>query len=214
MLEKKVFTIALSCSLIWHLLGVQAVNIVWPVEFFPVKFAPINFLGAILEQTNLDNLDKDQLFIDKNDDTSDTLLSKPAQDLQYDQTEIKKSSLSTADLSEKDIPDVLFELKSSEQFIVKEEIGVELERGILFKPGLPVYPDWARELGSDFEIQLKFLILPDGIVGNVENITSSGYPELDEIGVRYVRKWKFMPLSIEASQTEQWGIIKLVFKLQ
>jgi len=85
-------------------------------------------------------------------------------------------------------------------------------RSIIFKPESPEYPAWAKSLGSEFEIELKFSILPDGTVGIIEKVISSGYPEIDEIGMRYIRKWKFMPLTKNALPQHQWGIIKLFFR--
>ena len=99
----------------------------------------------------------------------------------------------------------------SEELEISESIQGELKRSVLVKPALPVYPEWAKELGNYFEIELKFLIMPDGTVGTVDKLTSAGYTELYEIGIRYIRKWKFMPLPQGAKPLEQWGTIKLVF---
>ncbi len=79
---------------------------------------------------------------------------------------------------------------------------------------MPLYPEWVKEIGNDFELQFRFLILPEGSVSTVEKIISSGYPELDEIGARYMRRWKFMPVPEESPQEVQWEVIKLIFKLQ
>jgi TonB family C-terminal domain len=126
----------------------------------------------------------------------------------------EKKGLPFGELSEKASPDVSLSPVPSQKETVTEKMGEGLKRAILFKPELPVYPEWAKEIGNDFELELKFLILPDGTVGPIEKITSSGYPELDEIGIRYIRKWRFIPISGDAPQEKQWGIIKLVFTLQ
>ncbi len=55
MRKKNFFSVALSCSLIWHLLGMQAVSIVWPAKIIEQKFSEINFWGAIVESAGSRN---------------------------------------------------------------------------------------------------------------------------------------------------------------
>ncbi|MFH1459294.1 MAG: energy transducer TonB [Candidatus Omnitrophota bacterium] len=215
---KNIFGIALSCSVLWHLLSVQAVNIVWPDKLISHNFTAINFLGEILEKSEYTQADLNKLnSLQKNVKTEEKLIpnAKPEEILfNTERRQLKKESLPLSELSQKSVPEIVFDITDNKQFLVLEKIDDKNKRSVLFKPELPEYPDWAKEWGHYFEVELKFLILPDGTVANVEKNTSSGYPELDEIGVRYIRKWKFVPLLIDQTQAEQWGTIKLVFKLQ
>jgi len=217
MQDKSIYTIALSCSLVWHLLGVQAVHIIWPQQLMPQKFAAINFWGTILENTDFNAAGGPSENLQPAENAKGKQIA-----LNQDKTEVpdsgfdimEKKPLPLTELSEKDAPKVLVDIPLKEQFLLAVKMEEEFKRSVFFKPDLPAYPEWAKKLGNYFEVQLKFLILPDGTVANVEKITSSGYPELDEIGVRYIRKWKFMSLPAQADQKEQWGVIKLVFKLR
>lgn len=218
MLGKNIFNIALSCSLIWHLLGVQVVGILWPVDLVKPNFATINFWGPILESPSLNSgwLDVESAAESRKNrklpSKADKVTTELTQVVSFN--ELEKETLPLSELSEKATPEVFLDIPTQDKFLVKETIEGQLKRSVLIKPELPEYPKWAKELDTDFEIKLKFLILPDGTVGVVEKITSSGYPELDELGMRYIRRWKFLSLPAEAVQEEQWVIIKLFFKLQ
>jgi TonB family protein len=208
--EKNIFNIALSFSLIWHFLGVQAVNIVWPGSAVRPGFAAVNFWGAILETTDLANVRLASLDLKKSSSIPKEIKNKK----QIQDFNLKKSALPLAELSQKQTPELTEKPVTPERFSVFESRQDDLGRSVIYKPELPKYPEWLRKLGSDFEVNLKFLILPDGTIANVEKVSSSGYPEVDEIGVRYIRKWKFMPVARDLPQENQWGLIKLVFKLK
>ncbi len=217
MLEKNIFSLTLSCSIIGHFLWIQAVTIVWPPQLIRSKFAVINFWGPILESTS---------YAPARLAANGSLKERSEkEDLKFKQGDLKKINthrlekiekvqLPLTELSQREPAPVEVNIPSPDKLLITEKITEKLQRSIIYKPELPTYSEWAKEFGNNFEIELKFLILPDGTVGNVEKITSSGYPELDEIGVRYIRKWKFMPLLEDALQEGQWGLIKLVFKLQ
>jgi len=215
MLEKNIFNIALSCSLIWHFFGVQAVDIVWPQRLIKPKFAAVSFWGPILENPSF-SPDEVVAASDEKEPELKSLInqdkSEPADLDSFDTLE--KESLPLTKLSKKTTPDIKTDILDERKFLVTEKLDEQIQRTIIHKPGLPLYPAWAKELSTDFEIELKFLILPDGTIGNVEKISSCGYPELDEIGVRYVRNWKFMALSADRPQQGQWGVIKLIFRSQ
>ncbi|MFH2138955.1 MAG: TonB family protein [Candidatus Omnitrophota bacterium] len=200
---KNIFGIALSCSIIWHLVGFGAINIVCPEQLLRPEFAPVNFLGAILDRPAA-RIDVVPEILPQAQGLAGKSIPRS----------LEKETLPFSELSNKAIPDTNAVLTGPKQFMITEVLGEGFRRGIIQKPALPVCPEWAKKLSSDFEIQLKFLILPEGTVGTVEKITSSGYPELDEIGVRYIRKWKFMPLAEDSLLQEQWGNIKLLFKIK
>ena len=196
--ERNIFAIALSFSLVWHLVGGKAVYIVWPQQIPARKFAEINFWGSLLDANNLA---EGQIAVVSNKDKS--------ADIEFNVLE--KETFPVSELFKKNDSVIINNSAISEELEISESIQGELKRSVLVKPALPVYPEWAKELGNYFEIELKFLIMPDGTVGTVDKLTSAGYTELYEIGIRYIRKWKFMPLPQGAKPLEQWGTIKLVF---
>lgn len=209
---KNIFAIALSFSLAWHLVGAGAFHIVWPQKLAVHKFAEISFWGSFLESESLDLKDIDNEGKVKTTQSLSGTFESAHDDMEFNVLE--KEIMPITELSEKKDPDIVMDTKKSEEFLISESIKSDFKRSILVKPKLPAYPEWAKELGSYFEMELKFLILPDGTVGTVEKVTSAGYPELDEIGIRYVRQWKFMPLPEGAKGPEQWGVVKLVFNLK
>ena len=83
------------------------------------------------------------------------------------------------------------------------------QRDILYQPSLPEYHLWVDRTGGDFSLELEFLVSLQGRITTVKKLTSSGFSEIDAQAVRYLKKWQFVP-----SSAEQWGRIKLNFKLR
>lgn len=77
----------------------------------------------------------------------------------------------------------------------------------------PPYPLWAKRLGVQSDVSLKFQILRNGQVGRVLLDRLSGYPELDLLAMRAVRRWSFEQLPADVGQ-DQWGSVTLKFRLQ
>jgi protein TonB len=71
-------------------------------------------------------------------------------------------------------------------------VGVAL----LYAPR-PVYPAAARTAGIEGATVLRMEVQPDGSVGAVQVVESSGFDILDEAAVAAVRKWKFVPWKAE-----------------
>ncbi|TET12572.1 energy transducer TonB, partial [Candidatus Aerophobetes bacterium] len=84
--------------------------------------------------------------------------------------------------------------------------GRELERWIE-----PKYPAWAQKQGIEGKVEVKCLVLPNGVVRSVETVLSSGWPELDEYACQVLMKWKFGPIKEEEIQ---WGIVPFEFELE
>jgi TonB family protein len=63
------------------------------------------------------------------------------------------------------------------------------------------------------EIELIFWVSPEGMVDRVVP-TIKGDAELERIAIQYLRQWRFVPLSKDQPQVEQWGTIPMKFKFQ
>jgi TonB family protein len=101
----------------------------------------------------------------------------------------------------------------------EKKVDVQIEgpvkdRKIFYMPPMPRYPRWAEEAGLDFDVELKFSVDVDGSVGFVEPFVSSGDSEIDILSIRYMRSWRFEPLSAQNNHKPQWGIIRLNFRLR
>ena len=83
--------------------------------------------------------------------------------------------------------------------------GPVTERKILSKP-LP--PRVTSE--HTIRIKLKFWVTPNGIVDQILPI-ERGDTKLESTAIRYLKKWKFDPLSPNLKQDRQWGILTVKF---
>ena len=88
--------------------------------------------------------------------------------------------------------------------------GPVKERTVLYRPSLPVLPDWLKEEKLRLNIEIKFWVSPDGLVEHAEPLISCGYPEIDLLMVRYLDKWRFQPLAGDLDGEQgQWGVARL-----
>ena len=84
---------------------------------------------------------------------------------------------------------------------------VARERRLLFQPALPVI-----SLVRDVTVDFRFWVRPDGSVSRVET-TKIGDLEVVNVAERFLRQWRFSTLSPDSRQVEQWGTVKLVFRV-
>ena len=86
--------------------------------------------------------------------------------------------------------------------------GPVSSRKVLERPPLPQV-----KVGLEAEIELTFWVLPDGMVDRA--IPSvKGDAELERAAIRYLKQWRFAPLSKDAPQAEEWGTIPIKFKMR
>lgn len=94
-------------------------------------------------------------------------------------------------------------------------------REIIYKPALPDRLRWdeglgvnLNRLGNSFKMELKFWVTAEGNVEMVERVSSSGHPTIDLVGMRYLKGWRFAPLTAAKEEDdERWGVIKLDLNL-
>ena len=81
---------------------------------------------------------------------------------------------------------------------------------------LPKYPGWARDKGIEAEVVIRFFVSQEGHVRDRLILErTSGYPELDKISMKALKKWLFAALPAERAQEgDQWGIITFRFRLK
>ncbi|MBI4227016.1 MAG: hypothetical protein HY600_01935, partial [Candidatus Omnitrophica bacterium] len=74
----------------------------------------------------------------------------------------------------------------------------------------------AHDMPSTVELELKFLLAPDGAVHHVEMLRSTGDPRLDLVGARYLADWQFAPLDVKTPKTgpDPWGRVTLRLDLE
>lgn len=100
---------------------------------------------------------------------------------------------------------------------LRRDVSIQGEvknREILHRETVPI-PRWLEEKGIEAEVLVRFVVNPDGEVGNslfVER--TSGYAELDKIALETVKKFIFAPLPLTGKQVEQSGILRIRFTIQ
>lgn len=84
----------------------------------------------------------------------------------------------------------------------------------IIKKVKPKYPKWALDQHISGKVIVRIWVLPNGQVKGIPQVlSSSGYPELDQVVVDAVRCWEFAPLGPGVKAEEQWGDITFVFQL-
>lgn len=78
----------------------------------------------------------------------------------------------------------------------------------------PLYP--ASEIRAEHAgtVLLSLEILPNGRVGEIRLLQSSGYVKLDQSAVRQARKWRFVPGSRDGVPVVRWKQVPVTFELQ
>lgn len=234
------FFYALAASFIWHLFWILSVKVfVAPAKINKGISSSVSFIGAILEEGSIYTAIKPQAGIDNKKEESrqpvltSEIITKTASAIANDKVYLPESSFDMFREMELKLP-ARYELMGAKQIPLRqfdkvrvsyktfpsEITGPARYRQIVYKPDLPAYLKWDEGLGVDldrvgdsFEMELKFWVSPEGKVGLVERVSSSGHPAIDLIGIRYIKGWQFAPLASGQSKDEQWGIIKLNFSL-
>jgi TonB family protein len=79
---------------------------------------------------------------------------------------------------------------------------------------IPQYPAWAEEQGIIGSVRLYFTVTPEGAVRNNIRVTkTTGYPQLDQLGIDALKQWQFAPVSTDDEGKGEWGIITFNFSL-
>jgi hypothetical protein len=86
--------------------------------------------------------------------------------------------------------------------------GPLTKRDVLFLPDKPEIPQWHKDKGS-FNIKSKLFVDGSGRVVFIEQISSSGYLDIDLLAKKYLSKIRFTQDDTLTSGQRQWGIINV-----
>jgi hypothetical protein len=217
----RVFYIALLISFIWHFICIAAVNIVTlPGKFRPRTAASISFLGPILA------------FDVKNGSRHLPEVSVHGKELRLNLGETVKEAPPLFDIAKGKIeeiragrilntpfPEAKSVPDSGRKAVAKsgnsrddDIFGALAGREIFYKPPKPAAPEWAAGR-APFNLEFKFLVSAQGEVREVVPVVSSGIAEIDLLGIRYLKGWKFTPLVAVAGSLAppgEWGNVKII----
>ena len=94
------------------------------------------------------------------------------------------------------------------------EISGPLNNRTIVHKMIPQYPAWAEEQGIIGSVRLYFTVTPEGTVRpNIRVTKTTGYPQLDQLGIDALKQWQFAPLSSSDEDRGEWGIITFNFSL-
>lgn len=234
---------ALIISTLLHLLLFTIVSIVVEPDLKLSSYPKVTFLGSILNQdtvfpvrlsiknvTSADNSVKSNFFTDtsprslkerrkqskevraalkirhisfnkKFQISSETIFNKSKQQPKYSGRDVPTRSRKLT----------FVRLRARKQFKGTANIfwHPPYQRDIFYEPPLPREYLRTDNIEGGFNLEFEFLVSPQGRVVAIRKLTSSGYSEIDAQAIRYLKKWQFAP-----SPREQWGKIRLNFKLQ
>lgn len=108
--------------------------------------------------------------------------------------------------------ELVFMDRLDSSFITLE--GDVKKRAVLWRPRLLEYLESNGRLLPYFNMSFRFHVSIEGIVDYAEPILSSGEPELDVLGMSYLRQWRFISGHSRVTKLEnssQWGVLKIHF---
>ncbi len=226
MFSNRVFNAALLISLTWHLICMFTVNIVvLPGKYRTRELTSVSFLGPILGKTALEiilankpvavttryrrglkykhTIDKKEKLLIKND-------VKKHIDI-HAENSIGRA-LDRVFRKDKEIPNIVTKTSGREAYFKGSgEISRHiLNREVIYKPEEPKLPAWIAA-SSPFRMELEFIISVHGEVEEVVPVVSSGSAEVDLLGIRYLKNWRFAPLA-QSSDKRGKGRVKFIFE--
>jgi TonB family protein len=199
--------IAILVSVLWHFVFIFSIKPVLPVGHIIEHKTSIAFLGDILEKVvpgnerpfTLDHVSLDNK-IDKPEPGGTGFINIQPQDKELLYSVGYQSPLRLNAYRKKETSRVYFS-----DFFIK---GEARDRILIYKPVLSEVTVIPSDFSSDFSANVRFRISKDGFVKYAECATSSGNPEIDQMAIRYVRKWQFVP----AAEDDQEGTVRVSFK--
>ena len=226
MFANKAFNIALLLSLTWHLMCMITVNIiVSPGKYRARELTSVSFLGPILEKTALDIIlaNKPIAITTRYQRNLKDRYILPREEKPFSENSVKdhitarvedKMNMAFAKAPEenKEVPEIITKATERDTYSKNsEEIsGAVSIREVIYKPVRPKLPAWIITR-SPFKMELEFMVSPQGEIKKIIPVVSSGDAEIDLLGIRYLKNWRFVPL-VQASSKEQNGRIKFIFE--
>lgn len=214
MFTNKAFNVAFLISLAWHLLCMSAVSIVvLPGKYKTRELTSVSFLGPILKKTVLEIMLANKPV---------AVTTRYQHSLKYTHSFNKKDKLSLEDVTgdeakkhisthaidiigkvsgmalpkDKEIPNMVRGISEEKTYFrSSNKISSPIvKREVIYKPKKPRLPSWIAA-SPPFKLELEFSVSAQGEVKEVVPIVSSGDPEVDLLGIRYLKCWRFTPLA-------------------
>ena len=229
MFKNRVFNAAFIFSLTWHIVCMSAVDVViLPGRYKARNLTSVSFLGPILEETALQimlvnkpvavttdyqhALKYTHSISEKRGSPFGGYAEDAAAGKESARAEDKISSaLARPFQSAKKAPAAIRRARRPRPPVKASGSisGALAEREVIYKPGKPKLPSWI-DASASYMLELELSVSTQGEVNEVVPVVSSGNPEVDLLGIRYIKAWKFVPLAY-GSADGQRGRVRLIF---
>ena len=218
---------AVVISILWHLFWMSAIGIVvTPTVQSSNAYKEVDFLGPILEKTAFDLITEDvtphaETLYAKSTLLIENIYLKPRGP---EREILRKVVLDTSQekfffilrdyiKNPKEIPYDLTEdmrigyvekrTKKASSFID----GPLSTREIMFRPETFTVPGGLYGDQEEYLVRLKFFVTNNGTVRGIEPLVSSGYPEVDLLAVKSLKRWRFSPIHSTKRDNSSWGVV-------
>jgi TonB family protein len=205
--------------------------IIVPVGVIQKKLSSIYFLGSLLDKKSFKHEFRDlDTFFKKRQKTTAKLFLDDQQVIPVKRIGFGRESGLFLENSSKitGIDSIIGTEKLFPDMVKKERVYSEPDSGfseisgkaknriVLFKPPFPDYKVAVSARHKDdmlisCSVKLRLIITKDGTVKAADILQTSGYPDINLIAVRYVKKWKFIPLKPDQPQEDQEGVVQIEF---
>jgi len=228
MFKDRVFSVSFLVSFLWHAFWIAAVSIITvPTGLKEADYTKVYFLGPILEETAF------EMMLDESKVHVETLYRKPVLPGYAFDVEIESpggelleglsaiGDILISDFAPKNViredkiasPHFFREGPSFIEEVSASESPIE-GRPVTFRPDkIPAIPAWISEGRGSYKIELEFTVSPEGTVKRIKPVVSSGYPQIDMIGMDYLKKWRFTPKREEGKDLDQVGTVEIELKV-
>lgn len=78
----------------------------------------------------------------------------------------------------------------------------------------PAYPALSRRMGEEGKVVLRVFVTEQGLPGDIQVRTSSGYSRLDDAASSTVRQWRFVPARRGKDPVGAWVLVPISFSLR
>lgn len=207
--KDRALNIAILISASWHLVCVLAVAPVLLPQRPARGHAAISFLGSILENVNpLKEAPSAPKRVLSGVSAKEIALGQPdlLSDIRGAEQEKDESPIGAAGY--RDAADFKAGFRKEQPEIKLSDLmlkGEARDRAVLYKPELKKADVLPSDFNSDYAMNIMFKISREGFVKEPQCVISSGAPEIDRIGMRYIRGWRFMP----SEKDNQEGVIRI-----
>jgi len=233
MFKDKRFNLSILFSTLWHLLWISLIAIIVTPTVQPSNgYQEVDFLGPILEKTAFDLMVEEitpraETLYAKSDSFTNAIYLKPrGPEREVLQTSIPDSALDPFRFilhdyfaGVKEVPvfvthdfESKFQISPENRDNTAFVEGPAAAREVISKPEPVKLPRGLYGDTEEYRVRLKFFIFHNGIPYAVEPIVSSGYPEIDIQAIRFLKGWRFSPVSVIENDRSEWGIVDIRVK--